>query len=477
MTMTTSRLLHGRTRSGAPNIRVARLAIHAAVLAVTMTALSTIVAACSRSAETTDADGPSLPGGIDGRAAFSAIEALTGPLYAGRIVGGDGSAAARAYLRARLEAVGLAVEGLEFIERVALNDGEAFLRARTPGGATTVFEYRSDFREAPINGFDGGRASGPLKRLTGSGFEPGTILLAPKEARPREIAAGLAAAGAAGLLFELDKSSPALRPLWPGHEPGALVKVKHGMPILGLSGEAFAALAAMVATAGADPGADAPFIELASPVRFADVIGTNLLAEWNGDGGPFEPAYLVMAHYDHVGADPDGSYFPGALDNASGVGVALALAEAAASYRPRVDLAFLFTDAEEGGLGGSTAFVSAPPFPLGGASVINLDMLGSCAETRYSVYSSGGQAGVSLSLRVERALSSGGIPATSEHPVDGSDHAPFASAGVAAVTVCEYDTEHYHRKDDLPEYLDTDELDAVGDALYRLIATATVGGP
>jgi len=178
-----------------------------------------------------------------------------------------------------------------------------------------------------------------------------------------------------------------------------------------------------------------------------------------------------------MSADPDGSYFPGALDNASGVGVALALAEAAASYRPRVDLAFLFTDAEEGGLGGSTAFVSAPPFPLGGASVINVDMAGSGSDTLYRVYSSGGQAGVSLSLRVERALGSAGVTAVSEHPVDGSDHAPFASAGVAAVTVCEYDTEHYHRKDDLPEYLDTDELDAVGDALYRLIATATVGGP
>ena len=454
--------------------RPTRAAMPVAVFAFSATVVLIIsTAACSRTADTTSEGELPIIGGIDGQAAFAAAEELAGPRYAGRIVGGDGSAAARAYIRSRLEEAGIRVTVMDFPERVALNDGGAFLRVTPPGRQTADFAFRSDFREAPLHGFDGGQAFGPLGLLAGTGFEPGAILLVPKEARPREIVCGLAEAGAAGLLVELERSAPDLRPLWPGYEPGTLVTVKRGMPILGLSGEAFAAIESIVASAWPD----APFVEMASPARFADATGANLLAEWNGDGGAYEPGYVVMAHYDHVGSDPDGSYFPGALDNASGVGIVVALAEAAASYRPRVDLAFLFTDAEETGLGGAAAFVRSPPFPLGGVSVINLDMIGSEAETLYHVYSSGGQAGVSLSLQVERALSSGGVPAASEHPVDGADHAPFARAGVAAVTVCEYDTEHYHRKDDLPKYLDQDELDAVGDVLYRLIATAAVGGP
>jgi len=412
--------------------------------------------------------------GIDGEEAFAVVAELSGERYAGRIIGSDGGARARAYLADRLRGSGLDVSTAEFRERVALNVGEAVLETSTSGqaGPVAVFEYRVDFREVPRGGYDGGRAEGPAHLLSAqnASFPPGAILLVPGPLYDQAAMDGWAAAGAAGLIVEMPAGTPRQRPLWAGQQPGALVEVKTGMPVLGVSAEAFQRIEAGLRAADT---AGATVIRMASPVRFTDVTGTNLLGAWNGDGGGFAPRIVVVAHYDHVGTDADGSRFPGALDNASGASLALAIATAWSRDRVRADVAVLFTDGEEAGLSGARAFVAAPPFPLAGATVLNLDMVGSRTDLAYSVYSSGGEASVSLSLEVERALRAAGFRARSEHPVPNLDHDPFARAGAAAVSVCEYDTARYHQKSDTAEFVDPAELDAVGDALYALLSGLT----
>jgi len=404
--------------------------------------------------------------GIDGNAAHATLEELSGERYAGRITGSAGNALARGYLYARLEQAGFAVSTIEFSDRVALNDGSAVLEISTSGsaGSVTACAYRVDFREAPRGAYDGGRADGPAFVLPArdAEFPRGSVLVVAAALYRQEAVDGWAAAGAAGLLVELSEGDTSQRPLWAGQPPGTLAVVRHGMPVLALSREAYARIAAAVS-------AGPVTVRMASPLRFTDVTGTNLLAAWNGDGGAFTPRLVVMAHYDHVGTDPDGSRFPGALDNASGVGLALSLAEAFARDRVRADVAVLFTDSEESGLAGSHAFAAAPPFPLTGISVVNIDMVGSRADTTYSVYSSGGQASVLLGLDVEKALRAAGIKVKSEYPVPSLDHDPLARAGAAAVSVCEYDTTRYHRKTDTAGFIDPAELDAVGDALYSFM--------
>jgi Zn-dependent M28 family amino/carboxypeptidase len=79
--------------------------------------------------------------------------------------------------------------------------------------------------------------------------------------------------------------------------------------------------------------------------------------------------YLVFtAHHDHLGLDPnpegDDNIFNGALDNALGVAGMLAAAEAAVVAPPRRSMIFVAVTAEEGGLLGSSAFVTDPPVPL-----------------------------------------------------------------------------------------------------------------
>ncbi|GKT34073.1 Zn-dependent exopeptidase M28, partial [Aduncisulcus paluster] len=71
---------------------------------------------------------------------------------------------------------------------------------------------------------------------------------------------------------------------------------------------------------------------------------------------------LFSAHFDHVGINGDGSYNPGALDNASGVAALLELARAAALTDGQRDytLAFAAFNSEEEGLLGSFHYVDHP---------------------------------------------------------------------------------------------------------------------
>jgi hypothetical protein len=80
-----------------------------------------------------------------------------------------------------------------------------------------------------------------------------------------------------------------------------------------------------------------------------------------------------------------------------------------------------------------------------------------------------GPASLELSRAAENALRTAGLRAKSEHPVYDVDHYPFAEAGAAAITVCEYYTESYHTKGDTAEGIDPGELDKVGGALYALV--------
>ncbi len=79
-----------------------------------------------------------------------------------------------------------------------------------------------------------------------------------------------------------------------------------------------------------------------------------------------EKTIVLTAHIDHVGDDYDGTYFPGANDNASGVGVLLEIAKEIweRGNNSPYNLLFLITNGEEKGLLGSEYFVEYPPIPM-----------------------------------------------------------------------------------------------------------------
>ncbi len=107
-------------------------------------------------------------------------------------------------------------------------------------------------------------------------------------------------------------------------------------------------------------------------------IGRNVIACIEGSDPLLkEEAILLTAHLDHLGLNP--SMMPGANDNASGVAVVMAVAEALAGFelRPQRTVAFILFGAEEQGVKGSEFYLQHRPASLSKMkAVINLDGVG-----------------------------------------------------------------------------------------------------
>ncbi len=134
-----------------------------------------------------------------------------------------------------------------------------------------------------------------------------------------------------------------------------------------------------------------------------------------------------------------GNASPGAIDNASGVGLVLHLAEVLAHTRPELDHTILITGAEELGVVGATAFVLAAQGSgllrrqedNGVVSVLNFDGIGS--EGRLAVVG-GGDNRLAALVRagcVELELPLGRLPLVGAL----FDHIPFAEAGCDALSL------------------------------------------
>jgi Zn-dependent M28 family amino/carboxypeptidase len=176
-----------------------------------------------------------------------------------------------------------------------------------------------------------------------------------------------------------------------------------------------------------------------APVRTANVMG--LLP--GSDPARAEEAVVLTSHYDHLGirdgADGERHVHPGAYDNASGVALLLALAEAAVSLpeRPARPLLFVATTAEESGLLGALWFARNPPFPLGAtAAVLNVDGANLRGRTRDITPLGVERSTLGDAIR-EAAGAEGMVVNPEPHPEQGmfyrQDHFPLARAGVPAV--------------------------------------------
>ncbi len=159
----------------------------------------------------------------------------------------------------------------------------------------------------------------------------------------------------------------------------------------------------------------------------------NLAAVVRGSAQP-DSFLVVSAHYDHLGMMGSKTYFPGANDNASGVALLLELAAhyAQPENRPAYSVAFLLFGAEEAGLVGSSYFVRHPLVPLPRIKfLLNLDLLGTGEEGATVVNGRVHEA----AFRQLTALNDAHhyLPRlTARGPAANSDHFPFSEAGVPA---------------------------------------------
>lgn len=130
------------------------------------------------------------------------------------------------------------------------------------------------------------------------------------------------------------------------------------------------------------------------------------------------------------------AYSPGANDNASGVGVLLAVAEELAKQAPLpLSIAFLFTTAEESGLYGAQDFVQAHPEWVKTTRVVCVDMVGK-GEVLYYV----AKEGIFNPLYTDRKLQQAFLLANPSlqplwHTLRSGDYAPFCQGGFQAISL------------------------------------------
>ena len=191
------------------------------------------------------------------------------------------------------------------------------------------------------------------------------------------------------------------------------------------------------------------------------------------------PAILVAAHYD-VEAAPRG--FVGANDGAAGTAAVVTLARAfARAPRPpgARELRFVLFDGEEEpagcepfiacGLRGSTAYAERHADRIG--QMILLDYI---AEKRGLRIAREAGSDAALWARLRRAAREAGVGSLfppADAPVQIlDDHTPFTQRGVPAIDVIDFDYPQRDSLDDTLAAVSERSLDAVGEAVHRLVA-------
>ena len=200
-----------------------------------------------------------------------------------------------------------------------------------------------------------------------------------------------------------------------------------------------------------------------------------------------KPWVVVGAHYDHLGRgdrgtslagrDEAGGIHHGADDNASGTAAVLAIADALAKFaqpRRRHVLVALWS-AEEIGLVGSNAFVTAPPVPLNQiAAYFNFDMVGRMQDNKLIVQASGSSPVWGRLL--ERANVAAGFDLVVQpDPYLPTDSASFNQAGVVTLNFTTGAHADYHKPSDTSDKVNFEDLDrivAMAASLIRTVADA-----
>ena len=391
------------------------------------------------------ADWESLANEFRADRAWADIAELAGARYAGRATGSPGAKLAAEWIASGLARYGLLPAGdggtyfQEFPVPYAELTGEPVLDLLGAGGEVVrAFKLRFDYAPWPGGYADGGQAEAPVLWMgDGSAAEyrlleaEGSIVLCRWQAPIGNLQRQALEHGARALLV--------YRPdydLWMRRTAREEAILPAGIPTLVVDDAVMGALLQNSGLALADlplehlPRALPWRMRLQLPLEYdSQAVGRNVLAVLPGsDPDGLYQTVIVGAHYDHLGADPDGTLWGGANDDASGVAVLLELARVwqEQGYVPRRTVLFAAWDAEEIGLNGSKYYVEHPRLPLTSTvGMLQLDMVGAGKPTLL-IEPHGLVADQSLlsaaHLGIQTMETSGG----------GSDHVPFAAVRVPA---------------------------------------------
>ncbi|MFQ5945902.1 MAG: M28 family peptidase [Anaerolineae bacterium] len=379
--------------------------------------------------------------------AMADIEELTSDRYDGRRAGTEGEPEAARYLARRMAALGLAPIGdndtyfqsfdIPFRDLAS----QPVLEILEVDGGSHVFQLRRDFREYVFGPAGPGQAEGEaLYAVRGTTADlrdlqvDGNIVVVNSAQGRIDIAAVADRAvlgGAEGLII-LTANAESIRV-----KGSYLDTFGRTIPVF-LAGPSVAealAEAAGLTMADLDSQSFATGVQVRMELALQAqrrARSQNVVGLWPGTDADLDHLVVIIGgHYDHVGRDPDGTLFPGANDNASGVSVAVAVAQhlIEAGFVPQIGLLFVGWGAEEAGLLGSEYYVQNPLFPLEDTlAVINMDVVGQGRGGGVAITETAGPLEQLLSAWGEDL----GISATTVPDHGASDQAPFNRRGVPA---------------------------------------------
>ncbi len=434
----------------------------------------------SPSQQVREEDWLALAQAFDTERALADIVELTSAKYAGRAVGSPGSGLAGDWIAARFEEYGLQAAGddgtyfQEFpVPYAELTAMPTFELLDSAGLVEREFRFRDEYMLWPGGYADGGQVQGPVLWVSDGGHDDydglnavGAIVLS-RYTRPFEdIQRQALEHGAKALLLaRLDDANLRMR-----RTARSDALLPQGIPTLVVGREVAEDLIANSGMTIDDLTIEYKSRELGSSARIdlpleyeQGKTGRNVLGVLPGsDPDGKHQVFIVGAHYDHMGADPDGTMWPGANDDVSGVVVLLEMARLwqERGYTPKRTVLFAAWDGEEIGLNGSEHYVEHPRYPLEDTvGMLQLDMVG--AGTPTLAIGPGG-----LVARQSTAAAAWlGIPVQPESG-GGSDHAPFVAAGVPAAIYIWWAGDApdlvYHVPEDDISNIEPDRLEAAG---------------
>ena len=194
----------------------------------------------------------------------------------------------------------------------------------------------------------------------------------------------------------------------------------------------------------------------------------NLLGGLMGENQ--QEVIILSAHFDHLGIF-EGHLYPGANDNASGVGCILDVMRRLLreGKTPKRTIVIAFWSAEEMGFVGSEAFVRSPSFPLHQIkAVLNADTVGNGMIGDFALWADGANVAVKA---VRQAAAEAGASALLTPPAGhNSDSVSFAEANIPAVTLMARDWLYKnHTPDDTAALLKPEQINLATDILYRAV--------
>ncbi|NLJ04797.1 MAG: Zn-dependent exopeptidase M28 [Exilispira sp.] len=181
------------------------------------------------------------------------------------------------------------------------------------------------------------------------------------------------------------------------------------------------------------------------------------------------------AHIDHLGKDPSGRYFPGALDNASGVAFVLEMAKVLSGYKDKLTInpLIILFNAEENGLCGSDYFVHSNFMNLLKLRLINFDMVASEEPVSYNLLfyqgNKSNHPAKEFALKIRSFGANNDFKFILDNLSSNTDHYPFNEAGYTAVSLNQFPEEFYHTYYDTPDKVSEAGFDQLGKFMEKFV--------